>query len=823
MIFYEAIHQNIGNTVLIQEWKKTKNEQKKILERARELGDFAELKSLFQVNDYFEEDCRSFTVLEYPTGQTLKEYMQKNGSFVEKELISKMIPVLKDLAYMENAGVKNLAVSVENVYRKKDGSFCILPDLGKTVPQGMSLSYQICEILYECFTDQQPPAWEVRLLFDELEDPKKYNSKIDQIVSQIIIDGLCLDTEDYMMVEKLEQKLSQWMEQKKETEKPGKVKKAVSIVGGVFLLLSLLTGIWTIYRDQLIFLGTETETVLLVTDKNMTQTDYNKAVDVVKKRVKCLTSKYVIKAGNGKIRIKIPREVYDGVSEDEEVIKQYLSAPLKICVIKSTDYSFFTMLRESQYVILEPEDIESVENIELEEVSQSLSQKGAAIEQMLILNLTDKAADKLKEKFSDRENVFACFDAAQNTYSERIEVAGITDDWKKVGIMKNEYFQIAEPLLKEETFDTPFQITTEIKTEWLDPEEAVDKVYENWVKNGNIQEPCATMEYRGLPEGWKENAGDYIRTLTGLAERLETLEVPYSIGISEKNKENIVIRLQQRNMTETMGNILGERNMWSLETYWGDELTTGGKLNAEYDSKDGRSFVKVLFTTRESERVQKLLNHAKEADRYVYLMFGDYQIAKAKYSELTSETEDAKYEWIFEETDFGEEHTITENMRPFILLLQKINNGEDLQNRIYLKQIQYSDAGETVSVMKEKNTAWEKNKEELEKLIKTAKMIDSYAEIEEEDYGFYDTIEQLCITLHMDTKEEYSERAYQRIKELWEKGNMQENPYSCVKFFVGEKEQWPEVIVSKRKTEKTWKFEVYYDDTYGEKFAKLFE
>lgn len=255
-----------------------------------------------------------------------------------------------------------------------------------------------------------------------------------------------MDTEDYMMVENLEQKLSQWLEQKKETEKPGKVKKAVSIVGGVFLLLSLLTGIWTIYRDQLIFLGTETETVLLVTDKNMTQTDYNKAVDVVKKRVKCLTSKYVIKAGNGKIRIKIPREVYDGVSEDEEVIKQYLSAPLKIYVIKSTDYSFFTMLRESQYVILEPEDIESVENIELEEVSQSLSQKGAAIEQMLILNLTDKAADKLKEKFSDRENVFACFDAAQNTYSERIEVAGITDDWKKVGIMKNEYFQIAEPL-----------------------------------------------------------------------------------------------------------------------------------------------------------------------------------------------------------------------------------------------------------------------------------------------------------------------------------------------------------------------------------------
>ena len=95
MIFYEAIHQNIGNTVLIQEWKKTKNEQKKILERARELGDFAELKSLFQVNDYFEEDGKSYIVLEYPVGQTLREYVQKNGNIGEKELIRNIHPFLK--------------------------------------------------------------------------------------------------------------------------------------------------------------------------------------------------------------------------------------------------------------------------------------------------------------------------------------------------------------------------------------------------------------------------------------------------------------------------------------------------------------------------------------------------------------------------------------------------------------------------------------------------------------------------------------------------------------------------------------------------------
>ena len=111
MIFYEAIHQNIGNTVLIQEWKKTKNEQKKILERARELGDFAELKSLFQVNDYFEEDGKSYIVLEYPVGQTLREYVQKNGNIGEKELIRNILPFLKELSGVENAGIEDMAIS----------------------------------------------------------------------------------------------------------------------------------------------------------------------------------------------------------------------------------------------------------------------------------------------------------------------------------------------------------------------------------------------------------------------------------------------------------------------------------------------------------------------------------------------------------------------------------------------------------------------------------------------------------------------------------------------------------------------------------------
>ena len=161
-------------------------------------------------------------------------------------------------------------------------------------------------------------------------------------------------------------------------------------------------------------------------------------------------------------------------------------------------------------------------------------------------------------------------------------------------------------------------------------------------------------------------------------------------------------------------------------------------------------------------------------------------------------------------------------MEPFIRLLQKISENKDLQNTMRLKQIQYSDKGETVSVMKEKNPAWERSEEEMNTLRKIAAETDGYAEIVEENYGYYYGTEELQIMLHMDLEEDYCETAYSRITELWEKGNMDKNHYSCVKFFVREKEQYPEVVATKSSEKEEWQFMVYYDDSTGEKFSKYF-
>ena len=833
VIFYEAFQKNIGSQVLIQEYSGEEAVQKKVLEKARAFGDFTELRSIFHVNDYFCEDGHSFIVLEYLVGETLKECVQKNGCFEEEQLIEKMIPFLRDLQYMETARMTELEISWENLYLKKDGTFCLMPDFRKDIPYGKSLTYQICEVLYNCLTAQQMPEWELRLLFDEAEPIEAYNTKVDPYISRLIQEGLCLDGEKQKLsISDLEMRLSDWLSKKKEAQKTGKRNKIMVISSGLILTAVLLLGIWQRYKEQLIFLGTETETILLTADETMTQTDYNQAVHVIKNRVRYLTSKYMIKAKDGTVSIKIPLDVYKSVAKDENVIKQYLSAPLKVNVIKSEDYSFFKMLQDSQYVTLEPEDIESVDTMELENVSQSISQQDVSIDKLLVLYLTDKASEKLKEKFDVRKSIFGCFDVDQNSYSERIEVGAITDDWKKVGIQENEYFQLAEPVLMDETFHTAFHISTEIKENWVNPKEELGESYAHWIMNGEVEEPCATMEYYDLPEGWQENPGDYVRTLSGLAERLEVMEVPYSIGISGENNENIVVRMQQRNVTPTMGKILGERKQWNIKTYWGEQLVPGSDVEVEVGNENENVFIKVFFTSTKEKNVQEFLAKARAADGYVYLMFGDYQIARARYDEVHhSETDGGKYgknygityEWRFQETDFGERGVVTEEVRPFIQLLQKINENKDLQNTMRLKQIQYSDKNETVAVMKEKNPAWERGKNELNTLRKIAAETDGYAEIVEENYGYYYGTEELQIMLHMDLEEDYCETAYKRITELWEKGNMEGNPYSCVKFFVGEKEQYPEVIATKSGSEKTWKFEVYYDDTYGEKFAKLFD
>lgn len=818
---------------MIQEYSGEEAVQKKVLERARAFGDFTESKSIFHVNDYFCEDGHSFIVLEYPIGETLKEYVQKNGWFEEEKLIEKMVPFLKDLQYMEAAKMTELAISWENLYLKKDGTFCLMPDFRKDIPYGKSLSYQICEVFYNCLTAQQMPEWELRLLFDEAESVETYNSKIDPCISRLIQEGLCLDGEKQKLsISDLEMRSSDWLSKRKKAKKSGRRNKILMISSGLILTVALLAGIWQRYKEQLIFLGTETETILLIADETMTQTDYNQAVYVIKNRVRHLTSKYLISAKEGTISIKIPLDVYKSVSKDENVIKQYLSAPLKVDVIKSEDYSFFKMLRESQYVILEPEDIESVDTMELENMSQSISQQDVSIDKLLVLYLTDKASEKLKEKFDDRKSIFGCFDADQNSYSERIEVGAITDDWKKVGIQKNEYFQLAEPVLMDETFHTAFHVSTEIKENWVNPEGELGESYAHWIMDGKVEEPCATMEYYDLPEGWQKNKGDYVRTLSGLAERLEVIEVPYSIGISGENNENIVVKMQQKNVTQTLGKILGERKQWNVKTYWGEQLVAGSDMEADVSNENEKTFIKLRFTSMKEENVQEFLDEARGADGYVYLMFGDYQIARVRYDELYhSEIDGGKYgknygityEWKFQETDFGESGIVTEQMRPFIQLLQKINENKDLQNTMRLKQIQYSDKGEIVAVMKEKNPAWERREEELNTLRKIAAETDGYAEIVEENYGYYYGTEELQIMLHMDLEEDYCETAYSRITELWKNGNMDGNPYSCVKFFVGEKEQYPEVVATKGGSEKTWKFEVYYDDTYGEKFAKLFE
>ncbi len=833
VICYEAIQKNIGIQVLIQEHSGEEAVQKKVLEKARAFGDFTELRSIFHVNDYFCEDGHSFIVLEYPVGETLKECVQKNGCFEEEQLIEKMIPFLRDLQYMETAKMTELEISWENLYLKKDGTFCLMPDFRKDLSYGKSLTYQICEILYNCLTAQQMPEWELRLLFDESESIEAYNSNVDTYISKLIQDGLCLDTEQKKIpISELEMSFSEWISKKKKAKKSGRRNKILMFSSGLILTVVLLIGIWQRYKEQLIFLGTETEMILLIADETMTQTDYNQAVHVIKNRVRHLTSKYMINVKDGRISIKIPLDVYKSVSKDENVIKQYLSAPLKIDVIKSEDYSFFKMLQDSQYVTLEPEDIESVDTMELENMSQSISQQDVSIDKLLVLYLTDKASEKLKEKFDDRKSIFGCFDADQNSYSERIEVGAITDDWKKVGIQKNEYFQLAEPVLMDETFHTAFHVSTEIKENWVNPEGELGESYAHWIMDGKVEEPCATMEYYDLPEGWQKNQGDYVRTLSGLAERLEVIEVPYSIGISGENNENIVVKMQQKNVTQTLGKILGERKQWNVKTYWGEQLVAGSDMEADVSNENEKTFIKLRFTSTKEENVQEFLDEARGADGYVYLMFGDYQIARVRYDELYhSEIDGGKYgknygityEWKFQETDFGESGIVTEQMRPFIQLLQKINENKDLQNTMRLKQIQYSDKGEIVAVMKEKNPAWERSEEELNTLRKIAAETDGYAEIVEENYGYYYGTEELQIMLHMDLEEDYCETAYSRITELWKNGNMDGNPYSCVKFFVGEKEQYPEVVATKGGSEKTWKFEVYYDDTYGEKFAKLFE
>ncbi|MCM1155457.1 MAG: serine/threonine protein kinase [Roseburia sp.] len=193
------------------------------LSEASMLRAVANLPSIVYVMDYFEANRTAYMVMEYLNGSTLQHVMQKQERIPADTLISKFLPLMRDLESLHKAGVLHRDIAPDNIMWMPDGSLKLL-DFGcaRSLEDGRSMTvvlkpgfapieqyqtrgqgpytdlYALCATIYYCITGKIPPASPERLTttFDNQPDslipPSALGVSLSPEQEQILMWGLSL-------------------------------------------------------------------------------------------------------------------------------------------------------------------------------------------------------------------------------------------------------------------------------------------------------------------------------------------------------------------------------------------------------------------------------------------------------------------------------------------------------------------------------------------------------------------------------------------------------------------------------------------------------
>ncbi|MGN0607472.1 MAG: PASTA domain-containing protein [Oscillospiraceae bacterium] len=196
------------------------------------------------VTDIFSANNTSYAVFEYTEGLTLLEYLKENAGELTWAQVSKLFPpFFTTLSLIHNAGIVHRGISPETIMVTSKGelrinSFSISAlrtvntelnsELfhGYSAPEQYSLSswqgtwtdvYGISAVLYRILTGCRPTEAQTRLSNDSLCPPCEINTNISEKISDTIMKGLALKSED--RIQTVTELVTQLFEQETEPDK----------------------------------------------------------------------------------------------------------------------------------------------------------------------------------------------------------------------------------------------------------------------------------------------------------------------------------------------------------------------------------------------------------------------------------------------------------------------------------------------------------------------------------------------------------------------------------------------------------------------------
>ena len=202
----------------------------KFVDEAKRLAKFQNEAGIVKIFDSFEENKTAYIVMEYLEGETLSEYLKREGPIPEDKAVEMLMPVMESLMTVHEEGLIHRDIAPDNIFLTTDGEVKLI-DFGAsryaTTTHSRSLTvivkpgyspeeqyrsrgdqgshtdvYAVAATLYKMITGKTPPdAMERRAKYenqnkDILVEPHKILKSISENREVAILNGLNVRIED---------------------------------------------------------------------------------------------------------------------------------------------------------------------------------------------------------------------------------------------------------------------------------------------------------------------------------------------------------------------------------------------------------------------------------------------------------------------------------------------------------------------------------------------------------------------------------------------------------------------------------------------------